>query len=300
MTRRCVRGRNFPQFDGTALQARNCAVSVGRALVHFGSRGKYAPSAPVMRKRAGGTNAWWTPSDVKMAVESYDAEMRKIGYKPLRYKMAGSMSGNLYTSGASRTNLIARVKRLEMVHVVTDYAITNDQFPALSGSSGFRSRHAIWIGGGTKGKPGWRKRGGVLEVRIADSTWGRAGAPKAAPKWVRFSKVWKMADGAWSTRGGRGWVGGSVACAAPLKTKPPVEPPDPCEDVKEQAAALAERLEEAQEQLVEAQELIEVLRDKRLPRALVDRLVALTDEIDAATPVIPGSDPVEEGVEVPE
>lgn len=298
--RRCVRGRNFPQFDGHALASRNCAVSVARAQVHFGLHGLVTPTAGEIRKRMG-TSAWATPSDVKRAVESYDSEAKKRGYRPLRYKMAGTLANGLYTSGASRAGLVARIKRLEMVHIVVDYAVVNDRFPALSGSSGFRSRHAIWVGGGTKAKPGWRLRAGKLEVRLADSTWGRAGTPAAAPRWVPLSAVWAMADGAWSSRGGTGWVGGSVACAPPLAKPQPEPEPEPVVCLPEsELADLHEQLAEAQEQLGQARALIEELQTRRLPRELVDRLLQVAAEIDAAVPASADTTPVEQGMEVPE
>lgn len=292
----CVHGRNIPQFDGSPWQARNCGVSVARSLIHFGSRGLYLPDAGTTRARMNNLTEWTTPLDVQRAVESYDGELRRHGFRPLRYRMAGTMRGDYYLAGADRATLLRRVQRLEMVHVVVDYATVNDDFGALSGSSGFRGRHAIWIGAGTARAPGWRKRGGRIEVRYADPTWGRAGAPKRAPQWVPFWKVWKMADGAWSSRGGRGWVGGSVACAQPLPTPEPPPPPDPCDDCRTALDAALESIGVLEEQLAEAQALIEALKGKRLPRDLIDRLVALSAEIDAAYDALDSDTPLEDGV----
>lgn len=297
MAAACVRGRNFPQFDGHVLAGRNCGVSVARALIHFGMHGTVKPSAAEVRRRMGGTTDWTNPADVKKAVESYDREAKARGFKPLKYKTGGTwyQSGGvtLIAKGGSRASLLARVKHLEMVQLVVDYGVVNDLFPALSGSSGFRERHSIWIGGGTKKKPGWRRRKGVIEVRLADPTWGRVGTPTATPKWVQFGKIWKMTDGAWSDRGGTGWAGGSVACSPLLpEPPPPVEPEDPCEDV---VSELEARLDEALETQAEMQAVIDELMARRLPRALVDRLVALTNEIDAAVPVIDDDSPVEDG-----
>jgi len=296
----CVRGRTYPQFDGHALAARNCAISIARSMVNFGSHGLISPSAEVIRKRMGGITRWATPRDVKKAVESYDREMRRRGLKPLRYKMAGRMSGDLYTSGASRASLESRIKRLEMVHVVVDYGRVNDTKPALSGSTGFRSRHAIWVGGGTKKRPGWRTRGGVLEVRYSDPTWGRAGAPKAMPQWVPLAWVWSIADGAWSSRGGSGWVGGSIACS-PKLTKPPAPAPDPDPDPCEAIVAdLQDRLDATEEELAEAQVLIDELLARVPDAAMLERLRQLRDDIDQLLPVIDDDAALEQGMEVPE
>jgi hypothetical protein len=68
MATHCVPGRTFSQFDGHALAARNCGVSVARSLVHFGSRGRIAPSAEAIRDRIGhdpwpgpGRRPSWSP-----------------------------------------------------------------------------------------------------------------------------------------------------------------------------------------------------------------------------------------------
>jgi hypothetical protein len=270
--------------------------------VHFGSRGRISPTAAEIRKRIGHDN-WTTPSDIEKAVESYDAELKRRGMKPLQYKLAGVLtSSGLYASGASRQSLIARIKRLEMVHIAIDYGRVNDTMPALSGSPTFREGHSIWVGGGTPKRPGWRERKGKLEVRYSDSTWGRAGAPKATPKWVPFAWVWSIADGAWSSRGGRGWVGGSVACS-PLLPKPPKppkpepDPEDPCEDI---VADLEARLDAAEEELAEVQALVDDLRARIPDEELLERLREVRDDIDALIPVIDDDTPIEPGMEVPE
>jgi hypothetical protein len=297
MSKPCVAGRTFPQFDGHALAARNCGVSVTRSLVDFGSRGRIKPSAAGIRKRIG-HDRWTTPGDVKKAVASYDDAMKRKGVKPLRYKRAGTLLAGLYTRGASREGLISRVRRLEMVHVVVDYGRVNDSRPALSGSPTFRDGHAIWIGGGTPSRPGFRYRSGKLEVRYSDPTWGRTGAPKATLRWVPFSGVWGIADGAWSSRGGRGWVGGSVACSPLLKTAPPgPTPEDPCEDV---VAELEARLDATEEELAAAQDLLDELRTRIPDEELLERLRALRDDIDLLLGAIDDDTPVEQGMEVPE
>ena len=297
MSKYCVRGRTFPQFDGHLLAARNCGVAIAISLVHFGSRGRVTPSSSAIRTRMGGITRWTRPSDVKKAVESYDVEMKRRGMAPLRYRMAGTLANGLYTSGAGRASLVARIKRREMVHVVVGYDRVNDSRPALSGSPTFRGDHAIWVGGGTKARPGYRYRQGVLEVRYSDPTWGRTGTPKATPKWVPLSWVWSIADGAWSSRGGRGWVGGSVACS-PLLTKPKPDPtPDPCEVI---VTALQARLDTTEEELAAAEALLEELRSQIPDEELLDRLRQVRDDIDELLPAIDDDTPAEAGMEVPE
>jgi hypothetical protein len=290
----CVTGRTVPQFDASRYESRNCGVSVTRSMIHFGSRAIYLPGPTQTRKRMGNEKGWTTPLDMKRAVDSYDTEMLRQGFEPLRYKLAGTWSGEWIIKGSARSSLLARVKRLEMVAVVVDYGTVNATRPALSGSPTFWGRHMVWIGGGTKKNPGWRKRGGRIEVRYSDSTWGRPGAPTKAPKWVPFAWVWKIADGAWSSRGGSGWVGGSVACAGRLSEPPEPPEPEPCADLQDQLDAALAELQLAEEQLEEARVLIEALKVKRLPRELIDRLVALAAEIDAAY-VPTGSDAPAEG-----
>lgn len=296
----CIRGGNISQFQPLVpTSGRDCGVAVAADLIRFGMHGLVKPSAGQVRKRMGNLTGWTTPLDVKRAVESYDREARRRGYKPLRYKLGGTWSNGLIVKGASRAGLIARVKRNEMVHLVVDYAVTNDRFPWLSGSTGFRSRHAIWIGAGNKRTPGYRYRKGRLQVRFADPTWGRPGTPSKPPKWVDFATVWAMADGAWSDRGGRGWVGGSVACS-PLLPKPaPPEPPeDPCEDVRTE---LEERVEQLEEQLAEAQAIVDELRARIPDEEVLALLRELRDDIDGLLPLIDDDDtPIEQGMEVPE
>ena len=306
--------RIISQFRrGVVTSGRDCGVSAGRSMVGYGSRGIFSPSAAEFRKRMGNTAGWTNPLEVRKGVNSYDKEMRRHGLKPLRYVLAGTWADGLIRAGASRRSLVSRLKRGEMIHLVVDYGRWNERMPKLSGSPGFSGLHSVWIGGdgvdakGRKRK-GWKQKRNVILARVGDSTWNRKGTPKG-PQFARLSDIWYTADGVWSSRGGRGWVGGSVRPAEYLRVEPPKPEPQPCQPVLDELSALEDRYDAALEELdikdtalSDAKAMIAALEEKRLPRALLEQMQGLVDELDVALAAAEGFAGVEAdiGIAIPE
>ena len=300
---RQVRSRINSQFrPAVATSPRDCGVSTTEEQIRHGTGGALVLGPAAVRARMDNRSSWTTPLHTRRAVNSIDNEARRHGLEPLRYHLAGRESGGYFLAGASKQSLINRCKRGELLDVVIDYRKLNQLYPGLSGSPLFNGRHRINIGGyaGKKAdgsrKLGIRMRNGAWEVQWMDPTWNRPGTPKG-PRFVRLSKLWRVADGAWSDRGGRGWVGGSVSPAVALpKPPPPEEPIDPCADA---VAELEAERDDAVAALIEAEELILALRV--IPARVRDQLTTIRDELAVLAPVVDAADDlVSAGTEVPQ
>jgi len=238
-------------------------------LVRHGSRGIYSPSTEQIGRRMSNPTGTSNVADIRKAVNSYDKEMKRKGYKPLHYRPFGRFNSD-YTriyAGAGRQALLGAIKREEAVHVVVTYAQLRQASKWYARWTAFQGGHSFTVGG----KRGWKKKKNRVYVRLNDSIAKRI-------QWIPFSVLWQAADGAWSKRGGRGWVGGSVKCAAKLPVPPgQTEPaPDPVEEALVEARA---RVGELETSLAEAQDLIEALKGRRLPAAIKADLAELAAEI---------------------
>jgi hypothetical protein len=280
-----------------ATSGRDCGVATTEELIRHGTDGALILTPGEVRDAMGNQTGWTTPLDSRKAVMAMAAKARKLGLKPPKYKLAGNVtSSGLFTSGASKQSLIRRAQAGELIQLVISYSRVNQRYPALSGSRTFMGRHSVWCGGFAdfKGGLGIRKRNGRWELRYADPTWNRPGTPRG-PKWVPLSTIWAISNGAWSSRGGTGWVGGSTPSALYLPVALPAPKPDDCRPIKEE-------LEEAQGALADAQALVETLRAKRVPRALADQLNDIAQQIDSLVPAVQGVDDTQiiDGMEVSE
>lgn len=303
----CVRtGMNSQFRPRVPTSGRDCGVATTEELIRFGSRGQIKLTPLQVRKRMKNLKNWTNPIDVKKAVDSIDRENKRRGMQPLKFKLAGKwIAGNtLIASGASKQSLINRAKRGELMQLVIDYAKVNRKYPWLSGSKTFMGLHSVWAGGhrNKKGDPGIRTMNGKLEMLYADPTWNRQGTPKG-PKWVAVNVIWDISNGAWSSKGGTGWVGGSVKCADLLKATDPVEPPDPADPIEEcDTTDLEEELAASQAALVEARDTIAELEQSDLDQEVIDNLSRLVAEMDAELTLVRGvgDKDIAAGVKAPE
>lgn len=285
-----------------ATSGRDCGVATTEELIRHGTDGAIILDAGQTRQRMGNLKDWTTPFHVKNAVESIDKEARKRGMKALKYKMAGSVTlvggVNFFVKGAGKSSIVSRAKRGELIHFVIDYAKVNQKYPWLSGSKTFMGRHSVYAGGFADGKGtlGIRKHKGKWQLRYADPTWNRPGTP-SGPKWVNLSIIWDIANGAWSDRGGTGWVGGSTPAAIYLDTPTiPEEPVDPCES---RITELRNELEDTLGALADTKAIVKELRAKRISRQLADDLNDIAAQIDSLAPEVEaGDDEVLAGTEV--
>jgi hypothetical protein len=306
---RTARIRVNSQFrPRVATSGRDCNVVATAELIRHGTRGKMVLGAAQVRQRMRNPASWTNQAQAQRAVNSIDKEARRRGLRPLRYRRGGVWtSSGLIARGGSRQDLLGRLKRGELVSGVIGYDRVNRRYPHLSGSRSFMGRHQVTMGGyrNAAGDIGLRKRGGHYEVLYADSLWNRPGTPKG-PQWVKFSIVWRLLDGAWSSRGGRGWAGGSVVAAKALRPTDPTPPPDPADPVPDACEAqlqeLQEDMAERDTQLAEARDTIQALQARRLPRAVVDELLDVAGRIDELVPVVDNAPDavIEDGVEVDE
>jgi len=242
------------QLDGSANQAYDCARATASMLVRHGSHGLIRPSTEEIGRRMNNPTGVSNVADVERAVESYDAEMKRKGYEPLKYMRAGRWAAGLALSGGSTDNLRALVQQDDkLIHVVVDYSRVPDRYRASS----FQGLHAIAVGG----KAGSRVSMGHLEVRVLDPLAdGRSPGTPNGPQWWSFGTLWKVIDGAWSSRGSSGWQGGWVHCAKALASPDPdpVPEPDPC----------AERIEELEDLLADVVDWADGDAVERIRKAL--------------------------------
>lgn len=265
----CSRVRHEYQLDGSVNGPWDCGRAGAVTLVDHGSRGIYRPSTERIGVRMGDTKGVSNVLSRQKGVQSYDQEMKRKGYRPLKYKLAGKYQANGWIlSGAGKMMLLHGIKRGEMADVTINYDVLRKAAPAyITSTTGFKGMHTVTAGG----KRGYKKKGGAVWVRVLDPIAKRS-------RWWKFSWLWKAADGTWSSKGSRGWVGGLVKCAEKL-SKPPstvVPDPDPCEA---EVIALRDRSAELETTLGDAQDIIESLEGRRIPNAIKADIALLAAEI---------------------
>jgi len=276
----CSRVAHEYQLDGSTNGPWDCGrVTAGRLIAH-GSRGLYTPETEAVGRRMENPRGTSTVMQRKKAVESYDNEMKRKGYKPLKYTVAGTFSAtHLIVKGAGKDMLLNGIKRGEMADVTIHYGTLRATAPSyITKTTSFNGFHSVAAGG----KNGWKKVDGVIWVRVLDPIAKRT-------RWWKFQWLWKSADGTWSTKGGRGWVGGLTKCSPKIPAKAP-EPPT-AEELE--LIALRDKVAELEIALGDAQDVIEEMQPlaPALPADLQERVIELAKEITAYEPPDTGQKP---------
>ena len=206
------------QLDGSETASSDCGPSVAVMEVAYQTGGTIRPTTEQIRRRMDKPTGWTNTLDRKKAIESYDEEAHKVGYRALRYRVE---------TGAPLALLWELQARGRPVGATIDYGVVAEQRPDLWASRTFRGGHIIWL-----------RRGLLIDGRkmvkvfdpLADGRY--SGIPNGPQMWP----WWLVREALTEFHGAGQWTGG-VSAPPRLLSQPepdddpvdPVDEPDPLE-----------------------------------------------------------------------